>query len=106
MFSDRWRELEEEALYIGLDIFDFWRLTPNQFKKYQQAFVRKVNDDQKREDMLNYILGQYIAYGVNSPKNYPYQPFLTEEKISVKEMTDEEMEEKAMRIMNILRGNK
>ncbi len=31
---------------------------------------------------MNYLLGKYIAKGVNSPKRYPNKPFLAEEKQS------------------------
>ena len=91
-----WRELEEDAIYIGLDINYFWSLNPKQFNKYVKVFNKKVNEKAKEKDRFNYMLGQYITYAFNDPKHYPRKPFMEnmieEEQ---KDMTAEEMEKMA-----------
>ena len=55
----------------------FWGdITPALYKKYTNAYERKLQD----MDRLNYSLGLYISLGVNNPKKYPDYPFLAEKK--------------------------
>ena len=91
-----WRDMEEDAIRIGLDLHYFWTLNPKQWVKYIKIFSEKEQARLKEVDMLNYILGKYIAYAVNDPKHYPNKPF-TDKNTELKPMTDEEMEKQARR---------
>ena len=91
-----WRDMEEDAIRIGLDLHYFWSLNPKQWEKYVKVFNEKETQRLKEVDTLNYILGKYVAYGVNDPKHYPSKPF-TEKDTELKPMTDEEMEKQARR---------
>ena len=91
-----WRDMEEDAIRIGLDLHYFWTLTPKQWEKYVKVFNEKEKQRLKEVDTLNYLLGKYVAYGVNDPKHYPSKPF-TEKDTDLKPMTDEEMEKQARR---------
>lgn len=91
-----WRDMEEDAIRIGLDLHYFWTLTPKQWEKYVKVFNEKEKQRLKEVDTLNYLLGKYVAYGVNNPKHYPSKPF-TEKDTDLKPMTDEEMERQARR---------
>ena len=91
-----WREIEEDAIKIGLDLNYFWTLTPKQWAKYVKVFNEKEKLRIKEMDMLNYTLGKYIAIGINDPKHYPNKPF-SEKDTDLKAMTDEEMERQARR---------
>lgn len=90
-----WRELEEEAIYIGLDLKYFWSLNPKQYQKYLNAYHKKSKENLQKKDYLNHLLGQYISYAFNSPSHYPEKPFLTEEREELIEMEAEEMEKQA-----------
>lgn len=91
-----WRDMEEDAIRIGLDLHYFWTLNPKQWEKYVKVFNEKEKQRLKEVDTLNYLLGKYVAYGVNDPKHYPSKPF-TEKDTDLKPMTDEEMERQARR---------
>lgn len=91
-----WRDMEEDAIRIGLDLHYFWTLNPKQWEKYVKVFNEKEKQRFKEVDTLNYLLGKYVAYGVNDPKHYPSKPF-TEKNTELKPMTDEEMEKQARR---------
>ena len=91
-----WRDMEEDAIRISLDLHYFWSLTPKQWEKYVKVFNEKEKQRLKEVDTLNYLLGKYVAYGVNDPKHYPSKPF-TEKDTDLKPMTDEEMEKQARR---------
>lgn len=91
-----WRDMEEDAIRIGLDLHYFWTLNPKQWEKYVKVFNEKEKQRLKEVDTLNYLLGKYVAYGVNDPKHYPSKPF-TEKDTDLKPMTDEEMEKQARR---------
>lgn len=91
-----WRNLEEEAIYIGLNLDYFWNLTPNAYQKYRKVFEKKRKEDLQNQDYLNNILGQYINYAFNNPKKYP-KPFLSEKIKMRHSMTSAEMEEQVRR---------
>lgn len=91
-----WRDMEEDAIRIGLDLHYFWTLNPKQWEKYVKVFNEKEKQRLKEVDTLNYLLGKYVAYGVNDPNHYPSKPF-TEKDTDLKPMTDEEMERQARR---------
>lgn len=91
-----WRDMEEDAIRIGLDLHYFWSLNPKQWEKYIKVFNEKEKDRLKELDTLNYILGKYVAYGVNDPKHYPSKPF-SDKDTDLKPMTDEDMEKQARR---------
>lgn len=81
---------------MGLDLHYFWSLNPKQYAKHIEAFNQKELARVKEADLLNYLLGKYIAYAFNDPKKYPSKPFLdTSAKLTP--MTDEEMEKQARR---------
>lgn len=88
--------MEEDAIRIGLNLHYFWTLNPKQWEKYVKVFNEKEKQRLKEVDTLNYLLGKYVAYGVNDPKHYPSKPF-TEKDTDLKPMTDEEMEKQARR---------
>lgn len=91
-----WRDMEEDAIRIGLDLHYFWTLNPKQWAKHIKVFNEKEQARLKEVDTLNYILGKYIAYAVNDPKHYPNKPF-SDNDTRLKPMTDEEMERQARR---------
>ena len=91
-----WRDMEEDAIRVGLNLHYFWSLTPKQWAKYIKVFNEKEQARLQEIDTLNYILGKYVAYAVNDPKNYPKQPF-TQKNTNLEPMTDEEMEKQARR---------
>lgn len=91
-----WRDLEEDAIRIGLDLHYFWTLNPKQWEKYVKVFNEKEKQRLKEIDILNYALGKYISIGVNDPRHYPTKPF-SEKDTDLKPMTDEEMERQARR---------
>ena len=88
--------MEEDAITIGLDLHYYWSLNPKQWAKHIKVFNQKEQQRVKEADLLNFILGKYIAYAVNDPKRYPSKPF-TENNTDLKPMTDEEMERQARR---------
>lgn len=91
-----WRDMEEDAIRLGLDLHYFWSLTPKQWAKHIKVFEEKETQRLKEVDVMNYILGKYIAFAVNDPKRYPTKPF-TEKDTELKPMSDEEMEKQARR---------
>lgn len=91
-----WRELEEEAIIIGLDLHYFWSLDVKQYSKHVRAYNTKQKQRVSEIDSLNHILGMYISYAFNDPKHYPRNAF-TEKNTDLKPMTDEEMEKQARR---------
>ena len=91
-----WRELEEDAILIGLDLNYYWSLNPKQFAKHIKVFNKKEELRHRETDLFNYVLGKYIAYAFNDPKHYPDKPF-SDKNTDLKPMTDEEMEKQARR---------
>ena len=91
-----WREMEVDAILIGLDLHYFWTLNPKQFAKHVKVFNEKEQERLKEKDLFNFMLGKYIAVAFNDPKKYPSKPFL-ENDTDLKPMTDEEMEKQARR---------
>lgn len=91
-----WRALEEDAIRIGLDLHYFWSLTPKQWAKHVKVFNEKEMERLKETDVLNHLLGKYVAWAVNDPRHYPNKPFM-EENAGLKPMTDEEMERQGRR---------
>lgn len=91
-----WRDMEEDAILIGLDLHYYWSLNPKQYAKHIEVFNKKEQLRLKEKDLFNYMLGKYVAFAFNSPKDYPSKPF-TEQDTDLKPMTDEEMEKQARR---------
>ena len=91
-----WRDMEEDAVLIGLDLEYYWRLTPKQYAKHIKVFNEKEQQRFKERDLLNFMLGKYIVYAFNDPKHYPSKPF-TEKTAQLENMTDDEMEKQARR---------
>ena len=88
--------MESDAIMIGLDLHYFWSINPKQWAKHVETFNKKEQQRLREKDLLNHILGKYIAYAFNDPKHYPTHPF-TEKDTDLKPMTDEEMERQARR---------
>ena len=91
-----WRDMEEDAIKLGLDLHYFWSLNPKQWEKHVKAYKEKEEMRLKEIDTFNYILGKYIAYAVNDPKHYPKEPF-TLKTTHLEPMSDEDMERQARR---------
>ena len=91
-----WRDMEEDAIRIGLDLHYFWSLNPKQWAKHVKVFMNKEQQRLKEKDLFNYMLGKYVAFAFNDPKHYPSKPF-TDKDTDLKPMTDEEMEKQARR---------
>ena len=91
-----WRDMESDAILIGLDLHYFWSLTPKQYAKHVKIFNDRENQRLKEKDLFNYMLGKYVAFAFNDPKHYPSKPFL-EKDTDLKPMTDEEMEKQGRR---------
>lgn len=91
-----WRDMEEDAIRIGLSLPYYWSLNPKQWLKYVKVYNEKEKQRIEEQDALNYVLGKYIAYAVNDPKHYPSKPF-TQKTTQLEPMTDEEMERQARR---------
>lgn len=91
-----WRDMEADAIAIGLDLHYFWSLNPKQWAKHIEVFKKKEQQRLKERDLFNYMLGKYVAYAFNDPKHYPSKPF-TEKSTDLEPMTDEEMERQARR---------
>lgn len=98
-----WRDMEEDAIRIGLDLHYFWSLNPKQWAKYVKVFNETETQRLKEIDTFNHILGKYIAYAVNDPKHYPKKPF-TDNSTELKPMTDEEMENQARKNTILMGG--
>ena len=91
-----WRDTEEDAILIGLDLDYFWKLNPKQWAKHVKVYNEKEKERLKEVDMFNYVLGKYIGWAVNDPKHYPTKPY-AEKDTELKPMTDDEMEKQARR---------
>ena len=91
-----WRDMEEDAIVMGLDLHYYWSLNPKQYAKHIKVFNQREQQRLKEKDLFNYVLGKYVAYAFNDPKHYPSKPFF-EKDTDLKPMTDEEMEKQARR---------
>lgn len=96
--------MEEDAIRIGLDLHYFWSLTPKQWAKHIKVFNQKEEDRLKEADTLNFVLGKYIAYAVNNPKQYPKKPFTDKEPVELQPISDTEMEKIAMLNTRLMGG--
>jgi hypothetical protein len=81
---------------MNLDLHYFWSLDVNQYMKHVRVFNEQQKEQFKQQDLLNYILGKYIAFAFNDPKKYPESP-LTHKDTNHSEMSDEEMERQALK---------
>ena len=91
-----WREMESDAIMIGLNLHYFWSLNPKQWAKHIEVFNKKEEQRLKEKDLFNFMLGKYVAFAFNDPKHYPSKPF-TEKNTDLEPMTDEDMERQARR---------
>lgn len=98
-----WRDLEEEAISIGLDLNYFWSLNVKQYAKHIRAYNQKQKERYREVDYMNFMLGKYISFAVNEPSKYPTKPFLDEAEEKHTEMTVSEMERQA-KINTVLMG--
>jgi len=69
-------------------------MTPTIYKSYREEHIKIEKQRLRQSDLLNHILGGYIAIGVNEPNKYPKNPRLSQEP-EVEVMTDEQMEKRA-----------
>ncbi len=90
------------AIIIGLRLDYFWSLNPKQFQKYINVYEKQEEIRLKEKDMLNHILGKYIAYAYNDPKKYPEEPFTL--SVNKSTMNDDDMERVAMKITSKMGG--
>lgn len=95
-FGDMWRDIEEDAIFMGLDLNYFWSLNPKQWSKHVNVFAKKDKMRINEIDTLNYVLGKYVGFAINNPKNYPKKPF-SDSEVNSEIMTDAEMEKQARR---------
>ena len=91
-----WRDMEEDAIRIGLDLHYFWSLDIKQYTKHVRVYNQKQKEHIQEVDKLNHLLGQYIGFAINDPKHYPSKPF-TEKNTELEPMSDEDMEKQARR---------
>ena len=54
-------------------------MTIGQLLNCIEGYGKRLDAEAKQTDQLNHILGEYIAYAVNSPKKYPKKPKLQED---------------------------
>lgn len=97
-----WRDLEEEAITIGLELNYFWSLDVKQYAKHVRVYNQKQKERYREVDHMNFLLGKYISFAVNEPSKYPEKPFLAEEEKHT-DMTESEMERQA-KINTVLMG--
>ncbi len=97
-----WRDLEEEAISIGLDLHYFWSLDVKQYAKHVRVYNQNKKERYREKDFMNYMLGKYISFAVNEPSKYPNKPFMAEEEKHT-DMTESEMERQA-KINTVLLG--
>lgn len=81
---------------MNMDLHYFWSLNVNQYLKHVRVFNQMQKEHVQQVDALNHILGRYIAYAFNDPKKYPKEPY-THKDTTHDVMTDEEMEQQALR---------
>lgn len=63
---------------------------------YVGGVNKSANVEIEKQDYLNYILSQYIAYIVNAPQSYPKKPLLIKEEKPV-DLTPEQQKEQWMK---------
>lgn len=91
-----WRDLETEAIKIGLSLPYFWSLDVKQFQKYIKVWNETEVMKTKQQDLLNHMLAQYIGLAINDPKKFPRQPYTYQEKErELEPMQVDEMEKQA-----------
>ena len=52
-----WREMETDAIRIGLDLHYFWSLNPKQYAKHISVFNEREEQRLKEKDLFNFMLG-------------------------------------------------
>lgn len=70
---------------IGLTIEAWWNLTPKEALKYFSAYAKRTDQELKKMDVANFILGKYVMYAINDPKHYPDKPILQDEQSATDE---------------------
>jgi len=68
-----WRELEADALYIGLDLEYFWRIDPKRFSKHIKNYAKKERERHEEINISHHLLGGYMRMAFGSEK-YPDKP--------------------------------
>lgn len=72
----------------------YWKLNPKQFRKHVKVWQEKTNEDIKKQDLLNFMLGDYIRIAFHAPGDYPSKSKLSDSSY-MDPMSDEEMEKQA-----------
>lgn len=86
-----------------MSLNEYWGLTPKQFKKHLDNYIRKHQERMEEIDYLNHILGKYMSIGFNKPKAYPKKHVLSKANKKGK-MTPEEMQEVMKQNISMLNG--
>lgn len=73
-------------------------MTIGEFKHCADGYKDRLEREARQTDMLNHILGNYIAVGVNNPKKYPKKPTLHDSKDNKQVFTSDEDYERVARI--------
>lgn len=55
-------------------------MTPKILELALEGYRKRLETQAQLLDGSNYLLGRYIAFAVNSPKDYPDKPFLQKQK--------------------------
>lgn len=79
-----WAEAEIDALAANISLDYFWgdEITPKIFKKYIDAYNKRLKDEMLTRDINDHQLGAYIMAGLaqvmSGKKSYPETPQLVE----------------------------
>jgi len=88
----------------------YWEYTPKKLEKFASVYRQREEQKAREWDMMNFLLGRYVMYAVNSPKDYPQQPYLSKGEQKQEGMTDEEMDRMMLRTAirhgGIIKSNK
>lgn len=66
-------------------------MTPAEVNGRLTAFASKASEEIENADLLAWMIGKYVAYGVNAPKKYPKRPELMKKQKPSREMDDDEL---------------
>ena len=86
----RFERIVERAAEMGFPgAAGLMKLTPKEIEWELTAFAARRRLEMERMDDLAWLIGRYVAVGVNAPKKFPRKPDTV--KRQAKEMTDDEM---------------
>jgi len=97
-FYKFWDSQINVAFEIGLTPTEYYELSFGQFFDCLKGYRQRKESEYKHLDMLNHLLGQYVAFAFHDRSHYPKHPYLEKSGNSQKRrMTDEEMAATARR---------